>query len=366
MSGKVGLGRETFRTWLWSQGAGWADIVFLPFTLLMPVYGMIVRLRIWLYKVGIFPTRRVGCRVVSVGNLTVGGTGKTPVTIALARAYQERGYAVGIVSHGYGARLQGAVHLVSDGKKRFMSAVTAGDEAALMSEQLPGIPIVVSRDRYQGCLWLLVHFKVTLILLDDAFQHLGLHRDLNLLLIDATRPMGNHLLLPRGPLRESVSAVHRADAILLTRCKSESDLSRLLPDLTPYRRPVLRCRFAPTAIVQVQSGEVRSPGDLLHQPILAFCGIGNPESFEASLLGLGAKIEEWVCFPDHWAYHRADLSCLGVRAAALKVSFVITTEKDAVKIRTLLPEGMEVWALRIAVEFLDEASLLFEETIQHG
>ncbi|MFQ5781092.1 MAG: tetraacyldisaccharide 4'-kinase, partial [Nitrospiria bacterium] len=214
---RPGRPAERFLKWVWDKKGGTADLVLFPLTLFAWLYGLVCRLRPFLYEKGFLPRKRADAFIVSVGNLTVGGTGKTPFTIYLAETWREKGYSVGIVSRGYGRNDKRSVVLVSDGEKMLEAASAAGDEPYLMAERLKGIPVVVSADRFKGCQWLIRHFKMDLILLDDAFQHVPIHRDMNLLLIDAMNPYGNHRLLPRGPLREPLSAARRADLVIFTR-----------------------------------------------------------------------------------------------------------------------------------------------------
>ncbi|HZR45761.1 MAG TPA: tetraacyldisaccharide 4'-kinase, partial [Candidatus Manganitrophaceae bacterium] len=163
---------------VWNKGRGLSDLVLFPFTLLASIYGLSCRIRIFLYEKGVFQRKRAGCYVVSIGNLTVGGTGKTPFTIYLAEKWREKGYKIGIVSRGYKGSYKGPVVLVSDGESILEKVSSVGDEPYLMAERLKGIPIVVSADRFKGCQRLIERFRVDIILLDDGFQHLRLHRDL--------------------------------------------------------------------------------------------------------------------------------------------------------------------------------------------
>jgi tetraacyldisaccharide 4'-kinase len=316
--------------WIWRRRGGLAEIGLLPLTGLSMVYGAFCRLRVGLYRGGLLPTRRVSCPVISVGNLTVGGTGKTPLVIFLAEQYQRRGDAVGIVSRGYGGDYSGPAHLVSDGD----TAAKVGDEPCLMARRLPNVPIVVAKSRYSGCQMLRSKFKLELILLDDGFQHLSLHRDLNLLLMDATNPFGNGALLPRGPLREPLAQMKRADVIILTRHETGAPLPQGLHD----EIPLLRCRFVPTALMHLTCGTVHPLTLLTEGPVLAFCGIGNPEAFTTTLTQAGADIVEMIGFRDHHSYTLSDL--LKIQRRAGPDLRIVTTEKDGVKIQPLLLEGL--------------------------
>lgn len=357
---------------IWNKGRGISDLFLFPFTLLASIYGLSCRLRIFLYEKGLLPQKRAGCYVISVGNLTVGGTGKTPFTIYLAEKWKEKGHAVGIVSRGYKGNYRGPVVLVSDGTAILEKVSSVGDEPYLMAERLKGIPIVVSADRFKGCQWLIENFKVDVILLDDGFQHLRLHRDLNLLLVDATHPFGNGCLLPRGSLREPVSEVRRADLVIFTRSENGSDATEWISEIERFGRPCLRSTFQPTRLIQLNTRSVRPLTDLKDQPVLSFCGIGNPDSFLHLLTLLGADVKGHLIFKDHHPYQESDWVNIKKRAAELNARWVVTTEKDAVKVKdfhmqcpTLLPADFEIWVLRVEVAFWEGAekweSLLFQK-----
>lgn len=342
--------------WVWNKGRGASETILFPFSILASLYGLSCRVRIWLYEMGMLPRKRVDCPVVSIGNLTVGGTGKTPFTIFLAEQWQARGYAVGIVSRGYRGTYNGPLRLVSDGQEILEKPETAGDEPYLMAERLKRIPILVSSDRYKGCQWLLKRFKLDVILLDDAFQHLRLHRDLNLLLVDATNPFWNGALLPRGALREPLSEVRRADVVIFTRSEDAADASEWVHEIERFGRPCIRTTFRPTRLIHLREGTPLSPALLAKEPVLGFCGIGNPDSFAMLLKRLGADLREQMVFRDHYSYQLSDVEAIRKKADDLGVKWVVTTEKDAVKIKELLPKDFEVWALRVDITFWEEPS----------
>lgn len=300
--------------------------------------------------------KRVKATVVSVGNLTVGGTGKTPFTIFLAKYYQERGYTVGIVSRGYKGNYRGPVALASDGATLFGSAAISGDEPMMMARRLAGVPIAVSKDRYHGCDMLIEKFNVNLILLDDGFQHRRLYRDLNLLLVDTTEK--NFYLLPKGPMREPVSAASRADVIILTRQEDTPDDKVE----THFNASLLHTYFSPVALINLQTGVSQSPSVLKSDKVLAFCGIGNPQSFLKMLTDLGADVCESVLFRDHFHYTNKDIKEIGEKGRRLGVRYIVTTEKDAIKIESLSISGIDIFALRIAIAFR-EPSTVWEKHI---
>jgi len=324
-------------------------------TILSGIYFLLWRCRLFLYEHKILPTKRVNAFVVSVGNLTVGGTGKTPVTLFLAQQYQAKGSRVGIVSRGYRGRYKAPVVVVSDGQSVLEPPQIVGDEPVMMARRLNGVPIVVSRDRVLGCQWLIDHFKIDLILLDDGFQHIRLHRDLNILLMDATQT--NYFLLPKGPMREPIFAAHRANIVIVTRQDCASPPFNM-PEGSGFDSPILQTSFYPVGLMPLKGGASRPISTLSGEPIIAVCGIGNPSAFIKMLEQLGAKIYETILFPDHHHYTEADMQGIGIKAKSLGAKTIITTEKDAIKIERIPAqmapfEAVDIWALEIRISFLD-------------
>ncbi len=355
---------EPRMTQIWKQRGGLSEALLLPLTGLSILYGIVCRMRIGLYRQRWIVPRKVSCCVISVGNLTVGGTGKTPLVIFLAEQYQRMGYAVAIVSLGYGGNGSEPVTLVSDGLCIPLGAADVGDEPYLMAQRLPNVPIMTAKSRYLGCQRLLSQFKLDVILLDDGFQHLSLHRDLNILLMDAANPFGNGALLPRGPLREPRSQMRRADLVILTRYEEGLPLPVGLEDAPP----VLRCKFVPSELIHLTTGAVHPLSLLAQAPVFAFCGIGNPGAFRALLTRVGAEIIGMICFQDHHPYTPSDLQEILRRAGpALRI---VTTEKDGVKMKPLLAGDEALFVLRIQVQFLEArevwAPLLLRKTFQHA
>ncbi len=330
------------------------DAIFLPLTLLGWLYGLVVRIRVFLYEKGILAQREVDAFVISIGNLTVGGTGKTPLTIYLAKEWKKKGYSVGIVSRGYRREDKRSVVLVSDGSKICETVSAVGDEPALMAERLKGVPIVVSVDRFEGCQWLIKNFKVDVILLDDAFQHLRLQRDMNILVVDASNPYGNCRLLPRGPLREPLSAIRRADLVIFTRADMGLDFEESRRDMARSGCRVLQSTFQATGFIHLNTGSRYAVSDVKDYPILCVCGIGNPGAFVRSLSGLGAQVRGEMFFGDHHPYVESDFLKIERQIALSGAERVVTTEKDAAKIKPFLPLDLEIWVLQIEVFFLDD------------
>jgi len=314
-----------------------------------------------MYRVGLRKTRRVDCQVVSIGNLAVGGVGKTPFVLFLAEQYRARGIAVGVASRGYGREGGGERLAVSDGTRLLATPETAGDEPYLIAARLVDVPVVVSADRHDGCRWLVEQYGVAVILLDDAFQHLALHRDLNLLLLDGNAPFGNGRLLPRGLLREPPSALSRADALFFSRATVGVDIQ-----ISNAACPVFSFALVPTSLVHVATHAVSPLSDLAGRDVFALCGIARPDRFITSLERLNMHVAARQTFPNHYRYTATDIARLRREAGTLPI---ITTEKDAVKLaRYDQVADLDCRAIRIAVQMHSGGweELLFGSGMERG
>ncbi len=290
-----------------------------------------------------FEVCNVAAPVISLGNLTAGGTGKTPVAAFLAQQLQGQGLRPGIVSRGY-RRLNDE----------------ANDEQLMLQQLVPGIPQVLNRDRVAGAKTAIADHGCDVILLDDGFQHRRLKRDLDLVLIDATRPWGFGHLLPRGLLREPLSSLRRADVILVTRCDqvSASELDAIHAELFRWRGTAecVMVRFAPRRLRNA-AGDVRPLSELSAQRCLPFCGIGNPDGFRRTLAELKV-FDALTIFPDHHHYQPGDFQRLAQFAEAAHADCFVTTQKDLVKIPQADIAQRPVWAIEIGAEIVSGAELL--------
>lgn len=356
--------------WLWGRGdvPGLLGFFRFSFTVVSWFYAWVSALRRWFYLKGVFPQKRVACHVVSIGNMTAGGTGKTPITIYFAEQWYKKGMKVGIVSRGYRRKNKAAVVLVSEGMGPCTTPDAVGDEPYLMAERLKGVPIVVAADRFLGCQELIARFGVEVILLDDGFQHLRLHRDLNLLIIDAANPFGNGHLLPRGPLREPISQIKRADWVIFTRVDEGLAMEELMRRVALFQTRMIKSRFEATHLIDLCTHECLSPSVLSGKRVLPFCGIGNPEAFLKQLALLGAKPEHPHLFEDHHDYQADDLAAVRAAAETAGIEWLVTTEKDAVKIKAFLPIdrpiARKVYALRIGPVFTHDVEPLFSRLFE--
>jgi tetraacyldisaccharide 4'-kinase len=304
--------------------------------------------------------------VISVGNLTLGGTGKTPLVEVIATLLRERGHRVGVLSRGYGRRGGPSPLVASDGVHPPLSPEVAGDEPVLLARHLPGVPIIVGRDRYAAGMLAVERFGVDVVVLDDGFQHLSLERDLDIVLLDAARPLGTERLFPRGELRESPAALARADVIVFTGW--EPGPSRL-PATLPLPPPVFYSRQEPSDLCVLQDGRILPLASLNQRRVVAFCGIGTPTRFRRMLDDLGAMVIAFRAFPDHYPYTRTDFRALTRLAEAHGAEAMLTTEKDGIRLQRLLPLDWPVWQLRIRARVVNEGSTwescllrLWEET----
>jgi tetraacyldisaccharide 4'-kinase len=320
-------------------------------------YGALVRLRNAGYAWGLLQTRRLPCRVVCVGNLTVGGTGKTPTVLLLGASLAAAGSRVCILLRGY--RREGSgVQVVSDGATILLGWREAGDEAVLLAQSLPGVPVVVGGDRVAAGRLAVDRFRPEIILLDDGFQHRRLHRDADLVLLDATDPFGGDCLLPRGRLREPVSGLGRARAILVTRADQAGDLAGLIrrvENIAPGL-PIGCAVYRPHRLVDLGSKEERGIGELRGKRVLAVSGIANPRGFRRTLVEAGAQVVSGIAFPDHHAFTPEDCARMVREASAVAAELIVTTEKDAVRLVAGWSTGFPLLALGIRLEVIEGAA----------
>jgi tetraacyldisaccharide 4'-kinase len=323
-----------------------------------------LRLASWPYGIGVWwrnrafdrgrPVFRAAVPVVSVGNLTLGGTGKTPCVEWVARYFREREVRVAILSRGYGAE------------------AARNDEAMVLEENLPDVPHLQGADRSALAETAVDELEAELLVLDDGFQHRRLHRDLDIVLIDATCPPTCDHLFPRGTLREPASGLRRAGAIVLTRCDQVPpevvDAIRAWLAQRWPQTPVATTEHRPTELVSAD-GAIAPVESLSGAVVGGFCGIGNPAGFRRTLEALGATIADFLAFPDHHPYALCDVEALARWAEALPASAVIaTTQKDWVKLRLGELAGRRLWAVRIGLHFRDgeEAFAAALERVGHS
>lgn len=316
------------------------------------LYGIVVRFRLFLFRLHVFQTKKLPCRVVSVGNITLGGTGKTPTVIHIARFLESHRIRPVIVSRGYGRKRENDILTVSDGKGIALDADHGGDEPLLIASKLPGVPVVVGSDRYAAGMRAIKEFRPDVLLLDDGFQHVRLKRDLNIVLLDSEDPFGNGRLFPAGALREPLSALRRAELVLVTRSDRARDLEQIKKTVRTHTKArIFTARQAPVDLVNSTTGESRKLMSLRNATVLAFSGIARPASFFTSVRELGAKVAISLSYPDHYRYTSDDLMDIAQKASDKRVDLIVTTEKDGVRLRPFRPTN--VWSLRIEQQIVE-------------
>lgn len=291
----------------------------------------------WLYGIGVrirmAALRKKGRRLpgftVSIGNITAGGTGKTPFVIMLAGWAGRQGYNAAVISRGYGGKYRGDSAVVTDGANLLLSPDISGDEPWLMANRLKGIPVIVSRKRHDGGIKAYKSFGSNFFILDDGFQHILLKRDMDIVLADAKSPFGNGHLLPWGPLREPLSGLNRADAFVFTRSAGPAPvfLSGHAGD-----KPRFTGDHAADKIVTLPEQKEYDASFISGKRVLAFTGIGRPDSFRETLAGLGADIVSFIAFGDHYPFNESDLRDIKKECNLTGADLIITTEKDRARI----------------------------------
>jgi tetraacyldisaccharide 4'-kinase len=342
-----------------ARGAGAAPFFSLETVLLALslIYTSVMRTRAGLYGKGLFASHRLPCRVVSIGNIIAGGTGKTPMTMMVARLIRDMGQRVVVISRGYRGRMEAGGGVVSDGRTIVKGPEDAGDEPYLMARTLKDIPVVVGRRRVEAGRLAIERFKPDVIVLDDAFQHLRLKRDLDLVLMDSRLPVGNGHLLPRGLLREPLSALMRAHALILTR----SDVTHLpavlekfrgqLPVFSSAHIPVIKAAELTTSGLQLT--DFKDLDSLKDRKAVAFSGLAHNDQFFDSLIRIGFKIVHTCQFNDHHRYTAEDMDGIVDMANRWEADLLITSLKDAVKLKSWDRWPDELIVVDVAARLLD-------------
>jgi tetraacyldisaccharide 4'-kinase len=326
------------------------------------LYGVAMKARRALYRSGRFQVHDLGVPVISVGNLTTGGTGKTPLVEWIARELAQTGNRVCILTRGYGRRRAGTRVIVSDGNEVLADAPLAGDEPVLLAERLKGLAAVISDgDRVSAARWAVEHLHSDVFVLDDGFQHLRVARNLNILTLDATNPWGNGKLLPAGVLRESRAELTRADCIVITRADDPDATAELRRELTAKSKdcPVFssRMRLVGLRAVQASPGQRLIPGEELGaSSAAAFCGLGNPESFFALVRRGGYQLVHTQTFRDHHSYTQTDVARVERESIKRGAELLLTTAKDEVKLRSFKFE-LPCYTADIAIEIENDEKL---------
>jgi len=333
------------------------------------VYGAAVNARLWLYRNRILRERNLGCLVVSIGNLTVGGTGKTPVVEKFARSLKDGGRRVAILSRGYKSvkrplleRIIGKVQgkneidpprVVSDGKSLLLDSRTAGDEPYMLAANLRDIPVVVDKDRVKSGKHAISELNCDTLLLDDGLQYLRLKHRLDIVLVDRWQPFGTERLLPRGTLREPVRNLKRASYIFITKCNGEPN-DELVKRIRAHNRTaeIIECEHRPQYLQHIETRKTLPLEALKGARVGTVSAIAVPESFEHGVRKLGAVIEETCRFMDHHRFTEQEILSFINACVERKVDHIITTEKDAVRFPRLARMDIPIYFLRVEIGIL--------------
>ena len=337
--------------------------------LLSHVYLWLVQLRLRSYRKRLFREHQLGCLVVSIGNLTVGGTGKTPVVERFARELTEGGRRVAILSRGYKSEHPPLFHrlwkrmrepgveppprVVSDGETVFLDSRSAGDEPYMLAQNLKNVGVLVDKDRVKSGLHAIKEWDVDTLILDDGFQYLRLKHRLDIVLIDRQAPFGNEYLLPRGTLREPPDNLRRASYIFITKSAPDGN-EELIKRIRKYNRTaeIIECTHKPLYLKHVYNGEKRPLDYLTDRYVGAISGIAAPESFENALSKLGAKVLVTKRYADHHYYSEREITHFLRRCVRRDLDAVITTEKDAVRFPKLEQLELPIYYLRVEIDIL--------------
>jgi len=326
-------------------------------------YGLAINLRNFLYFIRILPTTKLDRIVIAIGNLTTGGTGKTPITADLAKMLVKTNKKIAILSRGYGGSLDSKeVHLISDGEKVFYNAKEAGDEPYWMASNIKNVFVITCKDRVKAAKWAIKEFDIDIFILDDGYQYRPLERDLNILLIDGHKKFGNNMLLPAGPLREPISEIKRANKIIVVNKIPYSHSS--IKNCRAYSRYLIKkydietfgCSTVATGVYNV----TQNIPVLDLKKVYAFTGIAQPEFFFSALEVHQHQLVKKVEFDDHYAYTPKDLLKIINEAKIAGADIIVTTEKDMVKIKPFIDKmtlDIPFYVLKLSIE-LDIANLL--------
>ena len=336
------------------------------FLMLMSIpYIIAVTLRYLMYETGIKKAHSVPEYVISVGNLTTGGSGKTPLTAEIAKTLQIKGFRTAILSRGYGGTLsQKNTNVIADGEKIYYNAQEAGDEPYWLAKNTYGSRIITGKNRYKSALFAEKNLGVDVFILDDGYQHLPLHRNLDILVIDYVNKFGNNQVLPAGPLREPLSEIRRADKIVVVNKKPHDEqevkdcraYARYLAE--KYDKQVFVCNMKPLGIFNLMNGDPLP----YNSKIFAFSGIGQPQSFFDNIENSGYNLIKTKTFDDHYLYQEYDFMKILADSKECGADAIVTTEKDAVKIQQFLyaiDDEIPFYVLKLGVDI--EMDVLLEE-----
>jgi tetraacyldisaccharide 4'-kinase len=326
-----------------------------------------------LYQYGLLKNYKLSCPVISLGNITLGGTGKTPTAKKLAFLIRDMGFRVAVLNRGYKASYKGEAALVSDGEKTYMDVYQAGDEAYLLAKSMPGVMVIIGANRGLAGQFAIEKHGAQVIIIDDGYQHWRLKRDMDIVLIDTLNPFGNRHPLPRGTLREPLACLERADVFLLTKANQSAKTiqNAIKEELEKHNKNALivTSSHSPECFINIEEWlkqsnhtphstlhtSLKAPFDLKNDKVIAFSALGNPTSFEQTLNSLEIKTVEFICYQDHHKYTIDEMLQMAQMAVDTDAKALVTTEKDAVKIpeEFLKNKKIPIYVLPIEIVFHD-------------
>jgi len=338
-------------------------LLLIPLLPLFWLYRFIIALRNFCYDHDIFKSTKLPALVISIGNLSAGGAGKTPATIFLANALREQNWKVAIVARGYRRQKKGLV-VVSDGRQILAEVAAAGDEPLLMAQACPGVPVIVDEQKKEAARAAVKNFGPDIVLIDDGFQHRQLHRDLDVVLLDARTPVSRLFWFPPTPMREPFSAIRRADFIIIRMDRDDAINERLIAACRRYSpAPIMAGTLQPIRWLPLDS-ERSEPilplTALAHRPVLLVSGIANPGRFREMVKSMSADIRDELVFTDHYQYRAPDVAAITTATRVCGAQYILTTSKDAVKLAALLKTGAVLGAPALVLEttFVPEPNFL--------
>jgi len=345
-----------------------ADIIGFILNLFSILFAQIIKIRYILYDKRLLKNNPLGCLVIVVGNITVGGTGKTPVVEKLAKTLQQNGRKVGIISRGYKSKKESLIKkmlrfitngevappkVVSDGKNVLLGSKLAGDEPYMLAKNLPGVVVVCDKNRVKAGYFAIKDFGCDTLVLDDGFQYLKLKGSLNICLVDSTNPFGNEHLLPRGILREPLHRLSKADYILITKTKNIQQCEELHRTIRKHNSlaKMIYCTHTPRFLVDIKSQEEKNIDFIKGKKVAIFSGIAYPESFEGTIKEQGADIIYTKRFLDHHRFSKGEIKTVFMESFASGAEMILTTEKDAVRLPKIFSK-IPLYYLRLEIDLL--------------
>ena len=337
------------------------------------LYELAVRLRVVAYETNYLKAKRLDAFVISVGNLTLGGTGKTPIVNYIARYLKREDRAVAILTRGYGRKSKER-RLINDPRtnvqkplsnkdaqnQAIKSYLEFGDEPLMLARAMPDVPIIIDKNRYESGRLAQQELNAEVIVLDDGYQHLALARDLNILLLDATDPFGGFEMAPFGRLREPLYGLKRADVVIITRADKAFDQAQTLAIIKYFCGEKIPIMYFYSTIISLRllsTGDIYDASEFVGWNVIAMCGIGNPQAFSEDLLQIGMSISAEKFFPDHHPYRQEDLDKTLQTARDTGADAIITTEKDAVRLEAFHHGDIPIYAAQLEIQSDDEVRL---------